>query len=106
MWMMLQQHTPGDYIIATGENHSVREFIDVAFQLAGLDYREYVEINPLFFRPAEVDVLLGDYTKARHELGWNPETGFRELVREMVVADCGHLANFEVGAALRAGSAV
>lgn len=94
MWSMLQQAVPDDYVIATGETHSVREFVDLAFQLVGLDYRDYVDTDPLFFRPAEVDVLLGDATRARRTLGWMPTTGFHDLVGEMVAADCGHLAAF------------
>jgi GDPmannose 4,6-dehydratase len=85
---MLQQPEPDDYVIATGESHSVREFAEVAFACVGLDWREYVEIDPCFYRPAEVDNLLGDASKARQKLGWAHRTGFAELVREMVEADC------------------
>jgi GDPmannose 4,6-dehydratase len=88
MWAMLQQPTPDDYIVALGETHSVREFADLAFRTAGLDYREYVVSDPRFFRPAEVDLLLGDSSKARTKLGWYPEVGFCDLVEEMVLTDC------------------
>ena len=88
MWAMLQQPTPDDYVVATGETHSVREFADIAFRTVGLDYREYVISDQRFFRPAEVDLLLGDYSKARTTLGWRPEVAFRDLVTEMVLADC------------------
>jgi GDPmannose 4,6-dehydratase len=88
MWRMLQQPEPSDYVIATGETHSVREFVETAFSVAGLDYRPYVKIDPDFFRPAEVNILLGDASKARKDLGWAPTTTFHDLVREMVTADC------------------
>jgi GDPmannose 4,6-dehydratase len=88
MWTMLQQPAPDDYIVAAGETHSVREFAELAFRTAGLDYREYVVSDPQFFRPAEVDLLVGDSSKARTKLGWYPEVGFCELVEEMVLADC------------------
>ncbi|HEV2448394.1 MAG TPA: GDP-mannose 4,6-dehydratase [Candidatus Sulfopaludibacter sp.] len=87
MWLMLQQETPDDYVIATGEQHSVREFLDLAFQCAGLDWRRHVEIDPRYFRPAEVETLLGDAGKARARLGWQPRVRFPELVRMMVEAD-------------------
>lgn len=87
MWMMLQQDTPRDYCIATGEAYSVREFAERAFALVGLNYNDYVEIDPRYFRPAEVDYLLGDATETREALGWTPRTSFEELVREMVEAD-------------------
>jgi GDPmannose 4,6-dehydratase len=87
MWLMLQQDTPDDFVIATGESHSVREFLEAAFGYAGLDWREYVEIDPRYFRPTEVDFLLGDGSKARDRLGWRPKVGFQELVRIMVDAD-------------------
>jgi len=87
MWLMLQQDSPDDYVIATGESHSVREFADLAFACAGLSYRDYVEINPELFRPAEVSVLRGDASKARTQLGWKHKTTFAELVREMVQED-------------------
>lgn len=87
MWLMLQQDTPTDLVIATGEAHSVREFLEEAFSYNDLDWREFVEIDPRYFRPTEVDFLLGDATKARQLLGWQPRVKFRELVRIMVDAD-------------------
>jgi GDPmannose 4,6-dehydratase len=87
MWLMLQQDTPDDYIIATGHAQSVREFCDIAFKHVGLDYNDYVEVDPKFFRPAEVDILLGDYSKAQRVLGWEPETTFKKLVVDMVDND-------------------
>jgi len=84
MWRMLQQDKPDDFVVATGEAHSVREFCDAAFSHVGLDYNEYVRVNPIYFRPAEVDFLLGDPTKAKSKLGWSPKIKFNELVREMV----------------------
>jgi GDPmannose 4,6-dehydratase len=87
MWMMLQQSEPDDYVVGTGETHSVREFVQIAFQHVGLDWKQHVVIDPAFYRPAEVDLLLADPTKARTRLGWTPETGFRELVTMMVDAD-------------------
>jgi GDPmannose 4,6-dehydratase len=88
MWRMLQQEQPDDYVVATGETHSVREFVEMAFGRAGLDYREYVKIDPQFYRPAEVDLLIGSPAKARERLGWNFTTSFPELVRQMVDSDC------------------
>ncbi len=87
MWLMLQQDRGDDYVVATGETHSVREFLDVAFGHVGLDWHDFVEIDPRYFRPSEVDLLLGDATKARTCLGWSPEVGFRELAAMMVEAD-------------------
>jgi GDPmannose 4,6-dehydratase len=87
MWLMLQQDEPDDYVIATGETHSVRELVDVAFDHLGLDPEKYVGTDPRYFRPAEVDHLIGDYSKAREKLGWEPRTSFEELVRLMVDAD-------------------
>ncbi|MBW6519278.1 MAG: GDP-mannose 4,6-dehydratase [ANME-2 cluster archaeon] len=87
MWLMLQQDEPGDYVIATGETHSVKEFLDEAFNYAGLNWQEYVEIDPRYFRPTEVDVLVGDTVKAEKKLGWKAKVGFKELVRLMVDAD-------------------
>jgi GDPmannose 4,6-dehydratase len=87
MWMMLQQPEPGDFVVATGEAYSVRQFLDEAFGYAGLDWHEYVEVDPLYFRPTEVDYLLGDPTKARDTFGWKPKTSFQQLVRMMVDAD-------------------
>jgi GDPmannose 4,6-dehydratase len=87
MWLMLQQDEPDDYVIATHETHSVREFLEVAFGHVGLDWQKYVEIDPRYYRPAEVDLLIGDYSKARKKLGWEPKTKFAELTRLMVDAD-------------------
>jgi GDPmannose 4,6-dehydratase len=87
MWLMLQQDNADDYVIATGETHSVREFLDHAFARVGLDWQEYVEIDPKYYRPAEVDVLVGDYGKANKAFGWKPKTSFEELVTMMVDAD-------------------
>jgi GDPmannose 4,6-dehydratase len=87
MWLMLQQDTPEDFVIATGEAHSVREFLEEAFSHMDLDWRQYVEIDPRYFRPTEVAHLLGDASKARQRLGWRPTVTFRELVRLMVDAD-------------------
>jgi len=89
IWLMLQQEKPDDYVIATGENHSVREFVEEAFKVAGIeDWEKYVIANePKHMRPAEVDYLIGDYSKAKKVLGWKPKTSFKELVRIMVEAD-------------------
>jgi GDPmannose 4,6-dehydratase len=87
MWMMLQQDEPDDYVIATGMTHSVRELCAVAFSYLGLDYRDYVVSDPKFFRPAEVDLLVGDCSKARKKLGWEPTVTFEELIHEMIDAD-------------------
>ena len=88
MWLMLQQDEPEDFVIATGETHTVRECVEVAFDEAGLgDWERYVEIDPQFLRPAEVDLLIGDPSKARERLGWVPETSFEELIRLMTQAD-------------------
>lgn len=87
MWLMLQNDTPDDYVLATGETHSVREFLYEAFGALDLDWQKYVEIDPRYFRPAEVDRLLGDASKARSVLGWKPRVAFRELVRMMVDSD-------------------
>src|SRR5215468_5350292 len=87
MWLMLQAPSPDDYVIATGETHSVREFCELAFAEANLDYRDYVVVDEHFYRPAEVDLLIGDASKARQVLGWEPKTTFHDLVREMVRED-------------------
>ena len=87
MWLMLQQNKADDYVIATGETHSVREFLDEAFGCVGLDWRQYVEIDPKYYRPAEVDLLVGDSSKAKRELGWEPKTTFKALARLMVDED-------------------
>ena len=87
MWLMLQQESPGDYVIATGESYSVREFLEEASKHVGIDWRPYVETDPRYLRPAEVDHLLGDASKARRELGWKPKVSFQELVRMMMDQD-------------------
>jgi GDPmannose 4,6-dehydratase len=87
MWLMLQQSQPEDYVVGTGETHSVAEFVEIAFSHVGLDWRKHVVIDPAFYRPAEVDLLLADWTKAREKLGWRPQTLFADLVKEMVDAD-------------------
>jgi GDPmannose 4,6-dehydratase len=87
MWLMLQHPEPGDFVVATGEAHSVREFLDEAFGQAGLEWQKYVEIDPQYFRPTEVDYLLGDPSKATSTLGWRPKTTFSQLVQMMVNAD-------------------
>ena len=97
MWLMLQQDEPDDYVIATNETHSVREFLEVAFAHAGLDWQKHVEIDPRYFRPAEVDLLIGDYSKAKKKLGWEPKTKFAELVKIMVEADLKLLSDHLAG---------
>ncbi|HEY52229.1 MAG TPA: GDP-mannose 4,6-dehydratase [Caldilineae bacterium] len=92
MWLMLQQDEPDDYVLATGETHEIGEFVRIAFEHVGLDWEEYVVIDPRYYRPAEVDLLVGDASKARKELGWEPTVTFEELVKLMVDAD---LANLE-----------
>lgn len=87
MWLMLQQDKPDDYVIATGETHTVREFLDVAFGVAGLDWQKHVEIDPRYYRPLEVDLLLGDATKAKKKLGWEPKVTFEGLAKMMVESD-------------------
>jgi GDPmannose 4,6-dehydratase len=86
MWLMLQRDQPEDFVIATGETHSVREFVQAAFAAAGLDWHEFVRCDPAFCRPADVDMLLGDPDKAAGKLGWRPKVGFNELVEIMVEA--------------------
>jgi GDPmannose 4,6-dehydratase len=86
-WLMLQQDGPDDYVLATGETHSVREFLEEAFSYAGLDWQQYVRTDERYFRPSEVDILQGDYAKAKAKLGWEPTVRFHELVRMMVDAD-------------------
>jgi GDPmannose 4,6-dehydratase len=93
MWLMLQQDEPLDYVIATGEEHSVREFAELAFERAGLDPEKHIVVDPKFLRPAEVDQLVGDASKARRELEWAPRTSFRELAELMVDADLERVAN-------------
>jgi GDPmannose 4,6-dehydratase len=92
MWRMLQREGPQDYVVGTGEAHSVRELVEVAFAHVGLDWQKHVVSDPKFYRPAEVDVLIADPAKARRELGWSPRVGFAELVRMMVDADLDRLA--------------
>jgi GDPmannose 4,6-dehydratase len=87
MWLMLQQEKPEDYVIASGQSHTVRELIEIAFSHVGLDWQKFTRQDPAFMRPAEVDVLLGDPTKARRVLGWKPEVSFEQLVKMMVDAD-------------------
>lgn len=87
MWLMLQQDAPDDYVVATGETHTVQELVEVAFERAGLDWQKYVVIDPRFIRPAEVDLLIGDPAKAKAKLGWVPKTSFKELVHMMVDSD-------------------
>jgi GDPmannose 4,6-dehydratase len=87
MWLMLQQETPGDYVVATGHTHSVLQFVDLAFSYVGLNYKDYVVQDERFMRPAEVDLLVGDPTRAHQQLGWKPEVAFEQLVHTMVDAD-------------------
>ena len=93
MWMMLQQKVAEDFVIATGESHSVREFCEAAFSHVGIDYRKYVKVDKSLFRPAEVEMLVGNYSKAKRVLGWKPRVSFHELVRMMVDADIERLKN-------------
>ncbi|MCZ6798903.1 MAG: GDP-mannose 4,6-dehydratase, partial [Nitrospirae bacterium] len=87
MWLMLQQDQPDDCVFATGETHSVREFLSEAFSYVGLNWEDYVEIDPNYYRPSEVDLLVGDAKKAEQLLGWHPKTKFKDLVHLMVDAD-------------------
>jgi len=96
MWMMLQYKKPDDYVICTGKTHSVREFCQKAFSYAGLDYEKYVVVDPKFFRPAEVDILEGDYSKAKRILGWEPTISFEQLIAEMVDHDIEYLSKKKV----------
>src|SRR5690606_32559828 len=98
MWLMLQQDQPDDYVIASGETHSVREFLDLAFAAVDLDWQDYVVIDERFLRPSEVEVLQGDASKARRVLGWEPKTSFEELVQLMIEHDW-ELARREGGTA-------
>jgi GDPmannose 4,6-dehydratase len=91
MWLMLQQDNPDDYVVATGETHSVREFLEEAFEYANMDYKKYVEFDERYLRPAEVDLLIGNPSKAKKKLGWQPKTTFKELVKIMVDADMAEL---------------
>jgi GDPmannose 4,6-dehydratase len=97
MWLMLQQEQADDYVVATGETHSVREFLEEAFGHAGLDWRKHVEADARYLRPSEVDLLIGDASKARRQLGWEPKTKFKDLVRLMVDADIELLAAHQAG---------
>jgi len=99
MWLMLQQDKPDDYVVATNETHSIREFLDLAFGHVKLDWKKYVEIDPRYYRPAEVDLLIGDYSKATRQLGWEPKTKFADLVRLMVDADVKLLKDHREGRA-------
>lgn len=97
MWLMLQQDHPDDYVIGTGETHSVREFCELAFSYVGLDYRDFVVQDPEFYRPAEVDLLISDPSKAKKVLGWTPKMSFKELVEYMVQSDLDLLEKFPIG---------
>ena len=101
MWLMLQQDEPDDYVIATGESHTVGEFVELAFEHAGLDWKRHVEIDPRYFRPAEVDSLCGDPSKAREKLGWKARTSFEDLVTLMVDGDLGLLQAEQAGLLVR-----
>ncbi|MDA7524428.1 GDP-mannose 4,6-dehydratase [Verrucomicrobia bacterium] len=87
MWLMLQQETPDDYVIATNETRSVRDFLEIAFEHIGKDYNDFVEVSPAYYRPAEVDLLIGDFSKAKEQLGWESKTSFADLVKLMIDAD-------------------
>lgn len=93
MWLMLQQEEPDDYVIATGETHTVKELVEIAFEHVGLNWQDYVVQDPRFMRPAEVDILLGDPSKAKHKLNWEPQVNFEQLVRMMVEQDLGKYKN-------------
>ncbi len=101
MHLMLQQDTPEDFVVATGETHSVRDFCDIAFARVGLDYEKFVKIDPRFYRPAEVDLLLGDPSLAKEKLNWTPSTPFKELVHLMVDSDVSR--RLDEGRTLQAG---
>src|SRR4029450_13662168 len=92
MWLMLQQDEPDDFVVASGREHSIHELVSIAFGHAGLDPDDHVTVDPRFLRPAEVDQLIGDASKAREQLGWSPKTSFKELVELMVDADIERLA--------------
>ena len=91
MWLMLQQPEPDDYVIATNETHTIRECLEVAFGRVGLDWQKYVEIDPRYYRPAEVELLIGDASKAKRKMGWEPKTKFKDLIELMVDADLADL---------------
>ena len=101
MWLMLQQERAEDYVIASGETHTVQELVEVAFGCAGLDWKKYVVEDPALVRPAEVDLLIGDASKAHRQLGWRPRVGFQELIRRMVQADLERVAQEKAGRAGR-----
>lgn len=103
MWLMLQQDKPDDYVIATNETHSVKEFLEVAFRHVGLEWQKYVEIDPKYFRPAEVELLIGDPSKAKKQLGWEPKTKFEELTKLMVDEDVKRLREHLAGRGKLAG---
>jgi GDPmannose 4,6-dehydratase len=93
MWMMMQQEKPGTYVVATGETHTVREFCEIAFSEVGLDYKDYVKTSESLIRPSEVNILLGDATKAKEEIGWEPKVKFRELISKMIKEDLNRWEN-------------
>ncbi|HYE75198.1 MAG TPA: GDP-mannose 4,6-dehydratase [Blastocatellia bacterium] len=101
MWLMLQQDEPDDFVIATGKTCSIRELLDEAFGYLGLDWKQYVEIDPRYYRPAEVDLLIGDASKAKHKLGWEPKVDFKQMIKMMVDADLEKLKGQTVGSAHR-----
>jgi GDPmannose 4,6-dehydratase len=101
MWLMLQQDKPDDYVVATGETHTIRDFLDLSFGHAGLEWQKYVEIDPKYYRPSEVDLLIGDASKAKKQLGWVPKTKFPDLVRIMTDADIALLAHEMSGKNIR-----
>jgi GDPmannose 4,6-dehydratase len=103
MWLMLQQDEPDDYVIATNETHSVKEFLEVSFGHAGLDWRKFVQIDEKYFRPAEVDLLIGDYSKAKKKLGWEPKTRFEDLAKLMTDEDIRRLKEHREGRGKLAG---
>jgi GDPmannose 4,6-dehydratase len=92
MWLMLQRDTPADYVIATGVSHSVRDLVEIAFARVGLDWQKHVRVDPAFLRPAEVEHLLGDASKAKADIGWTPSVDFKQLVEMMVDADLARLS--------------
>jgi GDPmannose 4,6-dehydratase len=96
MWLMLQQPKPDDYVVATGETHTIRDLLDVAFGEVNVDWKKYVTVDPKYYRPTEIDILQGDATKARRVLGWYPKYSFRCLIEDMVAADL-HVARTELG---------
>jgi GDPmannose 4,6-dehydratase len=97
MWLMLQQDGPSDFVIATGRTHTVQRLCEIAFGAAGLDWRKHVTVDERFFRPAEVDLLVGDAEKARAELGWQPEVSFERMIEDMVAADTELIRRFPRG---------